>query len=358
MSSSALAHHIARLIEETGPIPLSQYMALALSHPEHGYYMTRDPLGAQGDFTTAPEVSQMFGELIGLWLAEVWLACGMPKPFALAELGPGRGTLMADALRAMHKVPGMVDAAAVHFVETSPALRAAQRQRVPQAEWHERLDDLPGMPLFLVANEFFDALPITQYWRGESGWHERYVDHRGGRFVPVLAPIALADNRTLPPAMQASGKGGCAEISPASTAIAEMISARIAAHGGAGLIIDYGHARSAPGDTLQAVRNHEFADPFEAPGEVDLTAHVDFEALSRAVQRGGADAHGPVGQGVFLEALGIGARAEVLGKGANASQREDIRTALERLTAPSQMGSLFKVLGITPRGAASPAGFA
>ncbi|MCF8470056.1 MAG: SAM-dependent methyltransferase [Parvibaculum sp.] len=358
MTSSPLAHHIARLIEETGPIPLSHYMALALGHPEHGYYMTRDPLGAQGDFTTAPEVSQMFGELIGLWLGQQWLACGMPKPFALAELGPGRGTLMADALRAMHKVPGMVDAASVHFVETSPVLRAAQGQRVPQAKWHERLDDLPGMPLFLVANEFFDALPVTQYRRDESGWHERYVDHREGRFVPVLAPITLADDRTLPPAMRASGKGESAEISPASTAIAEAISMRIASHSGAGLIIDYGHTQSAPGDTLQAVRNHQFTDPFEAPGEADLTAHVDFEALSLAVGSGGADAHGPITQGVFLEALGIGVRAEALSRGANASQKEDIRTALERLTAPSQMGSLFKVLGITPRGAASPAGFA
>ncbi|PKQ09266.1 MAG: methyltransferase [Alphaproteobacteria bacterium HGW-Alphaproteobacteria-12] len=358
MTSSALAHHIARLIEQTGPIPLSQYMALALGHPEHGYYMTRDPLGAQGDFTTAPEVSQMFGELIGLWLGQQWRAGGMPAPFALAELGPGRGTLMADALRAMHKVPGMVDAASVFFVETSPVLRAAQRARVPQAEWHERLDGLPEMPLFLVANEFFDALPITQYRRDESGWHERYVDHREGRFVPVLSPIALADDRTLPPAMRRAGNGESVEISPASCAIAEAVSMRIASHGGAGLIIDYGHAKSAPGDTLQAVRDHEFTDPFEAPGEADLTAHVDFEALSRAIRNGGADPHGPVAQGVFLEALGIGARAEALRGNANASQREDIRTARERLTAPSQMGSLFKVLGITPRGAASPAGFA
>jgi len=357
-SRTTLARHIARLIEETGPIPLSQYMALALGHPEHGYYMTRDPLGTRGDFITAPEISQMFGELIGLWLADAWAAQGGPERFALVELGPGRGTLMADALRAMRAVPGMIDAAEVHFVETSPVLREAQKMRVPHATWHERIDSLPDLPLFLIANEFFDALPIVQYQRTERGWCERYVGLADEGLAPVLAPVPLADDKGLPAAMRGSPLGTLVEISPASTAIIEALSSRIATQGGgAALIIDYGHTRSAPGDTLQALRGHEYADPFDAPGEADLTAHVDFEALSYAVEAGGGAAHGPVEQGAFLMALGIKARANALRKQATETQARDIDAALQRLTAPGEMGSLFKVLGIAPRGASAPAGF-
>ncbi|ABS63875.1 protein of unknown function DUF185 [Parvibaculum lavamentivorans DS-1] len=355
--TSPLARQIARLIEQTGPIPLSQYMALALGHPEHGYYMTRDPLGARGDFVTAPEISQMFGELVGLWLADQWLEQGSPKPFVLAELGPGRGTLMADALRAIAAVPHMVEAASIHLVETSPVLRNAQSKRIPQAHWHEHVDDLPDLPLFLVANEFFDALPVTQYQRTERGWCERFVSMAEGRFVPVLAPVPLADDSGLPAAMKAAQEGSIAEVSPASTSITETIAHRIARRGGAALVIDYGHVSSAPGDTLQALRDHKFADPFEAPGEADLTAHVDFEALSHAASAAGAAAHGAVEQGRFLMALGIEARAEALSRNATPAQREDIASAMQRLTARDGMGSLFKVLGITPRGAPSPAGF-
>ena len=290
---TALARHIARMIAATGPIPISHYMALALGHPEHGYYMTRDPLGAGGDFTTAPEVSQMFGELVGLWIADTWIAQGRPSPFILAELGPGRGTLMADALRALRSVPGAIDAADVHFVETSPTLRASQQRLVPKATWHERLDELPGGPLFLVANEFFDALPIAQYVKTERGWCERHVALTDGaseetpHFAPVLAPVATPAN-VLPPAMRDAPPGSIGEISPAAAGIAETIGVRLAAHGGAALIIDYGHPRSAAGDTLQALRTHQYVDPFDAPGEADLTAHVDFEALAAAAMRGGA----------------------------------------------------------------------
>lgn len=358
MNGANLRDHLIRLIGETGPLPLSHYMALALGHPEHGYYMTRDPLGSAGDFTTAPEVSQMFGELVGLWLADRWIASGSPAPFALAELGPGRGTLMADALRAMRAVPGMTEAASVHFVETSPALREAQRSRVPQAEWHAAIGELPALPLFLIANEFFDALPITQYQRTEGGWCERCVDYRDGKFTPVLAPVAAANDKALAENVRSAPIGSIAETCPAATAIAEDISARIARHGGAALIIDYGYAKSAAGDTLQALRNHSYADPFDAPGEADLTAHVDFEALAHAVRRGGAEPHGPVEQGAFLEALGIAARAERLSRNATAPQKHDIEAALARLTGAQEMGSLFKVLGITPPGADAPAGFA
>lgn len=358
MSGANLRDHLIRLIGETGPLPLSHYMALVLGHPEHGYYITRDPLGAKGDFTTAPEVSQMFGELIGLWLADRWIASGSPARFALAELGPGRGTLMADALRAMRAVPGMVETASIHFVETSPALREAQRARVPQAKWHDAIGELPALPLFLIANEFFDALPITQYQRTERGWCERCVDYRDGKFTPVLAPVAAANDKALAENVRVAPVGSIAETCPAATAIAGEIATRIAQRGGAALIIDYGHAKSAAGDTLQALRNHRFADPFDAPGEADLTAHVDFEALAHAVRRGGAAPHGPVEQGAFLIALGIAARAERLSQNATAAQKRDIETALARLTRADEMGSLFKVLGITPPGADAPAGFA
>ena len=358
MSSANLRDHLIRLIGETGPLPLPHYMALALGHPEHGYYMTRDPFGAGGDFTTAPEVSQMFGELIGLWLADRWIAHGSPAPFALAELGPGRGTLMADALRAMRAVPGMADAASIHFVETSPALRALQRERVPEAKWHSTVAGLPELPLFLIANEFFDALPITQYQRTERGWCERCVDYRDGKFLPVLAPVAAANYKALAENVRNAPVGSIAETCPAATAIAEEIAARIAHRGGAALIIDYGHTKSAAGDTLQAMRRHRFVDPFDTPGEADLTAHVDFEALARAVRRNGAEPHGPANQGAFLNALGIAARAERLSRNATEAQKRDIAAALARLTGEARMGSLFKVLGITPPGAGAPAGFA
>ncbi len=358
MTENALARHIARLIGETGPIPLSQYMALALGHPRYGYYMTRDPLGAKGDFTTAPEVSQMFGELLGLWLADQWLQQGAPRRFVLAELGPGRGTLMSDLLRAIRNVIGMRDAAEVHFVETSPVLREMQKVRVPEAIWHERIDTLPRLPLFLVANEFFDALPVTQYQLTDRGWCERYVALEGERLVPVLAPVPLANDAALPPAMKNAAKGEIAEISPASTSIAEEIAVRIAAEGGAALVIDYGHTKSAPGDTLQAMKNHAYADPFAEPGTADITVHVDFEMLANAVRAGNAEACGPVEQGAFLTALGIDSRAAALSRNATTPQRRDVEAALQRLTARDEMGSLFKVLGITPRGSALPAGFA
>lgn len=353
-----LGEQIARLIRAAGPIPISQYMALALGHPEHGYYMTRDPLGARGDFITAPEVSQMFGELAGLWIADNWLKQGRPSPFILCELGPGRGTLMADALRALRSVPGFLDAARLNLVETSPALRAAQRTRLPQATWHDRFDDVPEGPLFLIANEFFDALPIAQFAKTERGWCERHValSEDGLRLVPALAPHATAAN-VLPPAVREAPTGSIAEISPASLAIAEAIGARISKSGGAALFIDYGHAKSAAGDTLQAMRAHRYADPLEAPGEADITAHVDFEALALGVSRGGARVCGPVEQGAFLRALGIEARAAALKARADARQAQDVDSALHRLTAPDQMGSLFKVLGVVPAAAPAPAGF-
>ncbi|HEX7775801.1 MAG TPA: SAM-dependent methyltransferase, partial [Parvibaculum sp.] len=363
MTASPLSSLIARLIAETGPMPLDHYMALALGHPKHGYYMTRDPLGALGDFTTAPEVSQMFGELLGLWLADAWTRQGAPTPFVLAELGPGRGTLMADLLRALRAVPPMLEAAQIHFVETSPVLKAAQKELVPQATWHDRIDSLPQEPLFLIAHEFFDALPIRQFVRTDRGWCERFVALGEGntaenpRFVSMLAPAPLPSDDILPPAVRGAPPGSIAEISLASLANIDEIATRLGTHGGAALIVDYGHTHSAPGDTLQAVRAHQFANPFEAPGEADITAHVDFETLATAARKAGAVVHGPVEQGEFLRDLGIETRAKKLKTHANAEQAQEIDAALKRLTARDEMGSLFKAMALTPPGAPEPAGF-
>lgn len=339
---------IARQIAQTGPMPLKDYMTLCLSHPEHGYYISRDPLGAGGDFTTAPEVSQMFGELLGLALAQAWLDQGAPKPFLLAELGPGRGTLMADVLRAAKAAPGFVEAAEVWLVETSPTLRAEQAKRVPGARWADRLSDIPAGPTFLIANEFFDALPITQFVMQGGAWREKVVALEGGRLVWGLRPAQTP--------MAPGPEGAVREVCPLLANIGVEISARVALRGGAAIIVDYGY--DAPteigADTFQALQAHEFADPLEAPGEADLTAHVDFSALARAARMGGAAAAGPVAQGVLLARLGIGARAEALAKVGDAGA---IAAALHRLTDPAEMGTLFKAMALHPASAPPPPGF-
>ncbi|TRW15308.1 class I SAM-dependent methyltransferase [Glacieibacterium frigidum] len=293
------------------------------------YYATRNPLGTAGDFTTAPEISQMFGELLGASLADAWTRAGQP-PVRIVELGPGRGTLMADMLRVLRRAG--CDAP-VHFVETSPTLRAAQARAVPDAAWHDDLAQVPDdRALLLVANEFFDALPVRQFERTPAGWRERTVAHDGTRFAPALGAVPV--DILVPPALADAATGGVFETSPASTAIVAEIGARLRANGGAALIVDYGHVGPVTGDTLQGVRAHAFADPFDTPGEVDLTCHVDFSALAHAA---GVTAQGPVGQGAFLTALGIAARAERLG---------GQEAALARLTDADAMGSLFKVLGL------------
>ncbi|WP_454885572.1 class I SAM-dependent methyltransferase [Sphingomonas oryzagri] len=325
-------------------MPLADYMALANAH----YYATRDPLGAAGDFTTAPEISQMFGELIGLWAADLWLRAGKPDA-AWVELGPGRGTLSADALRAMGKA---ALAPPVHLVETSPVLRDAQRRAMPGGMHHESIATLPDdRPLIVVANEFFDALPIRQLVRTETGWRERMVDLGGGRLVPMvggqrfdaIVPAALRDGEVI-------------ETSPASVAILRDLAARIVVQGGALLAIDYGYEGPLAGDTLQALRHHHFADPFEAPGEQDLTAHVDFSALAEAARGEGAVSHRVTTQGALLEALGIRARATGLARSAP-SRQEEIETAWRRLCSPDEMGTLFKALAITAPGWPVPGGF-
>lgn len=319
----ALSARIAR----DGPIPVADYMAAANAH----YYATRDPLGTAGDFVTAPEISQMFGELIGLWLADLWQRAGVPAGAAYVELGPGRGTLAADALRAM-RAAGLTPP--VHFVETSPALREAQAARVPGAIWHDEIATLPeDVPLLIVANEFFDALPVRQF----------AADGRALR-------VGLADGHFV--------RDGEVETedSPVSRAIARALGERLARQGGAALLIDYGHDRPGTGDTLQAVAGHAYADPWSEPGERDLTAHVDFAALAAAAGAGGARVAGPAGQGDWLDAMGIAVRAATLARAAP-DRTEEIEAARLRLTAPDQMGRLFRAMAVLAPGWPDPAGF-
>lgn len=326
---------ITRMISEDGPMPLDRYMTLCLSHPEHGYYMTRDPLGAAGDFTTSPEISQVFGELIGVWVAQVWQQMGSPRKFALVELGPGRGTLMMDVLRVLQKVPACAKAAEVHLVETSPVLRGAQLERVPEATWHGSVASLPGLPTILLANEFFDALPIRQFERIKSQVFERVV---GAGLSLGLVPSAMR--------LPFSGDGVFEDTS-IRDAVALQLGDHLARSGGAALIIDYGHLRSSPGDTLQAMKAHQFCKVTDLPGEADLTSHVDFEALGRGFIKGGAKVAGAMTQGQFLLNMGLEARTKVLAASSTNEKQRDIISASERLANVAQMGDLFKVMAIT-----------
>ena len=348
-----LATRLKKLIAARGPLPLSDYIAECLFHPEHGYYATRDPFGASGDFITAPEISQMFGELIGLSLAQAWHDQGAAKRFILAELGPGRGTLMADILRAARSVPGFLDAAEIWLVEASPTLSDIQRKTLKDhsVQWSGTAAALPDdAPLFLVANEFFDALPIRQYQRTDQGWSERVVGLENEALAfgltPPVTPPALAHR------LEDTREGDVVELCGPATAIIDEIGTRIEAHGGAALIVDYGDWRSL-GDTLQALRAHAPADPLSTPGACDLTAHVDFEALANAAPCGHTRL---TPQGVFLERLGITARAQTLARRLDGAALDAHVSAHRRLTHPAEMGTLFKVLGLYPHRAAPPPG--
>ncbi len=334
------------MLPDSSDEPRSLYDFMAAANAT--YYGSRDPLGADGDFITAPEISQMFGELIGLWFADLALRAGA-SDVTYVELGPGRGTLAADALRAMRQA-GLTPP--VHFVETSPALRERQSSTVPDATWHERINTLPtDQPIIVIANEFFDALPIRQFERTGRGWRERMI--RGGGFVLGEAdcgdeiPLALAD---APPA-------SIVERNPMAEAIMGELATLIAQQGGALLAIDYGYDGPATGDTLQAMKAHAFANPLEAPGTRDLTAHVDFGMLAVIGRVGGLRPGPCVPQGAFLNVLGIDARAASLTR-ANPSRANELRTAKERLVSPEQMGRLFKVLALTHPAWPQPAGFA
>ena len=355
---TALAAILREMILSDGPMTVARYMALCLGHPQHGYYITRDPLGRGGDFTTAPEISQMFGELLGLWVADTWQRMGAPGVFGLVELGPGRGTLMADALRAARALPGFTAAVEVHLVETSPVLRQAQGRALAGArktvEWHETIDTLPGdRPLIVLANEFFDALPIRQFVQAGGVWRERLVGlDAAGTLVFGLSGEAAEV------ALPEAPEGALREACPDGVAIITALGARLAAQGGALLAIDYGYAVSAAGDSLQALRAHRFDDVLAAPGEADLTAHVDFAALAAAGRRAGLSAHPLLSQHTLLARLGIGVRAGALMRAAPA-QAGEIEAAGRRLTGLEKggMGGLFKALCLTAPGLAAPAAF-
>jgi SAM-dependent MidA family methyltransferase len=358
----ALETEIRRRITGAGSMPVGQYMALCLTDPRHGYYMKRDPLGARGDFITAPEISQMFGELLGLWSMAVWKLMGEPDSVRLIELGPGRGTMMLDILRTAYAMPDFRKALRVDFVEVSPMLEERQRRAIGSsnvpAEWHKRLDEVPDGPSIILANEFFDALPVQQAVMCVDGWHERVVkldQHGRLQFSNARDPIPLFE-QMLPKALRDVEIGEIFEWRADNIAL--EIGRRMTRTPGAALVIDYGHTESATGDTLQAVSQHTHANPLEAPGTVDLTSHVDFQALAQAAESMGARVFGPIEQAPFLQNLGIESRAAVLRKAVPPSKIPEIDTALERLTSTTRlgMGRLFKVIGFAhPKLGALPA---
>ena len=354
-----LRRKIARLIAAEGPIGIDRYMELALLDPEHGYYMRRDPFGTKGDFVTAPETSQIFGELLGLWCVQAWEDRGSPARIHLVELGPGRGTLMADVLRAATLRPRFLDAAEIIMIEASPALRAMQERALHGrgAHWTAHFGEVaPDAPLLILANEFLDALPVRQAVRTANGWRQRVVASRGDATLTFSTGTESMD-ACVPAVLRDAPDGSIFELSPAREAAVAEIARAIAAAGGAALFIDYGHGRQGIGDTLQAVKAHRYADPLDTPGEADLTAHVDFAALASAARNEGARVSGPLTQAEFLGALGIGPRAERLGRGASAEGRAGIDAGVDRLISPAKMGTLFKVLAVSALREAVPPGF-
>ena len=335
-------------IAALGPITVGRYMDLALQHPKHGYYRVENPIGAGGDFITAPEISQMFGELIGLWCVDVWWKMGSPEKVTLLELGPGRGTLMRDALRATAKADGFHKAVQVHLLESNEILRAQQMEKLGDFNpvYLENLADLPHQPVLAIANEFFDALPIRQFVKGENGWRERLVMWDEDRFAFVLSPPDRAFEFLVPEDLRDAPTGTEYELSPLSLALMKQLATHIAKHSGGGLVIDYGYLHAPKHATFQGMSQNYGNDVLGSPGKVDLTAYVDFNALRRVAASQGVFTAGPVWQGEFLKALGIELRAAQLKHGASPAQAADIDTALHRLMDDDQMGSLFKVLGL------------
>ena len=361
MTRDALANKIARRIRAEGPLSLAAYMAIALHDPELGYYATRRPLGGAGDFVTAPEISQLFGELIGLWCVVVWEQIGRPDPVIVAELGPGSGMLAGDLLRAAAAVPEFRRAMRLYLVEASPVLREEQRRRLAFAEpvWLNRVAELPAGPALIVGNEFLDALPIRQLVRGNSHWAERMVAlDRADRLVFADGPENPALSLLAPEALRDPAEPGAVfELCPSALALGTVLGARLARDPGAVLLIDYGHSPSRLGASLRALSHHHPADPLASPGSADLSAHVDFAAFADAARAAGAEAYGPVPQGRFLDALDISARLAALSGRATPAQRRQLDTGVERLLDPAQMGDLFKAVALVSPRLPTPIGF-
>lgn len=353
--TTPLADKIKAIIATHGPISVTDYFALCLADPEYGYYKTRDPFGRGGDFVTAPEVSQLFGEMVGIFFVHAWDRHLRPRRnVRIVEIGPGRGTMMADMLRVVRKLaPDLYEAATVHLVETSPTLRDIQQATLAdhagKVEWHDGFDELPAGFLLLAANEFFDAVPIRQFVKTQAGFRERLVGMDGDGELSFVAGAGSLDPSLLPPGHQAVPTGAIAEVAPARAAVMQMLSDRLFNGGGTALIIDYGHLAPGFGDTLQAILKHAFDPPLAHPGEADLTSHVDFSKLADVARARSVTVNGMMAQGDFLLGLGLLERAGALGRDKDPEEQTRIRAAVERLAgdAPGQMGALFKVMAIS-----------
>ncbi len=362
---TALEEIIKQTIRDTGPMNLAHYMALCLGHPTHGYYMTRDPFGEKGDFTTAPEISQMFGELIGAWIADSWVKMGTPKKFILLECGPGRGTLMMDAMRATQNVDGFHEAVQIHLLEMSPVLRSLQAERLSQydATWHDDLSTLPtDYPIIVIGNEFLDALPVRQLTWCETGWKEKTVNidkndtlclydvEAKNEVIEALTPFLI------PPQV-----GEQVEVSLEQQRLLNDLINIVLKQGGILLFVDYGFVHNVAGDTIQAVKNHSYCDLLETPGEADITAHVNFSEISQIAMKKNMMVHGPVSQGEYLKRLGISIREGLLKENATKLQQRDIEAAVKRLigedTKNNEMGKLFKVIAFSSNSNINLAGF-
>ncbi len=334
---------ITKRIDAFGPISIADYMRECLLHPQHGYYQKQIVFGEKGDFITAPEISQMFGEMIGLQLAEKWFQLGKPAETHLIELGPGRGTLMADILRAANSIPEFHQSLKIHFIEASVQLRKLQKEKVPTANWHEQIQDIPEGFSLIIANEFFDALPIHQYEKRDGVWFERMITHQKNSLEYTLS-LPGPQFALIPQSAKDRANNTVLEVCPSGLSITGILSDRLKKSGGAAIIIDYGYARSTGGDTFQALKDHKFISPLTEPGHADITAHVAFDQLAQAANEKGIKVQGPYEQGQYLMASGIGVRAQKLATGANSNKQEKILSELKRLTATDEMGQLFKVL--------------
>lgn len=348
-----LAQKIKALIRINGPISVTDYFALCLADPDYGYYRTRDPFGSAGDFVTAPEISQLFGEMIGVFLVHAWQKHGGPGDVRIAEIGPGRGTMMADMLRVIAKLaPQLYENATIHLVETSPKLRAVQHETLgtnaARVTWHDSFEELPDGFVLLAANELFDAIPIRQFIKTSAGFRERMIGLDANDELTFAAGVAGLDPALLPDHQKNVPNGTVFEISPAREAVMATIGERIARFGGTALAIDYGHFTTGFGDTLQAVLKHDFDPPLAHPGEADLTSHVDFERLAGAAAASGLHVHGMLHQGDFLVGLGIGERASALGRNRDETTQQAILSDIDRLagSGAGKMGDLFKVLAV------------